>query len=137
MATRPEPQVAPLKERSVGSLFAELTRETSRLLRQEIALVKTELADRLGRAGAGLVLVVSGGLILFAGFLVLLAAAVLALALVLAPWLAALAVGAVVALLGLGLVLKGRRDMEARKLMPRRTLRSLRDDAAWAKEQMR
>jgi hypothetical protein len=34
-------------------------------------------------------------------------------------------------------VLKGRNDMKADKLKPDRTLRSLRDDADWAREQMR
>lgn len=132
-----EPLAAPLKERGIGALFSELAREASRLIHQEIALAKAELVDRTGQVGAGLVLCVAGGTVLFAGGLVLLAAAVLALALVLPPWAAALAVGGVVTLLGLAILLKGRRDLAARDLLPRRTLRTLRDDAQWAREQMR
>ena len=52
-------------------------------------------------------------------------------------WAAALAVGGALLLAGLGLVLKGRHDMAARGLLPQRTLKTLREDAAWAKEQMR
>ena len=40
-------------------------------------------------------------------------------------------------LVGLALLLKGRRDLRSRNLVPQRTLRTLRDDAEWAKEQMR
>ena len=137
MAVSPEPLVAPLKERGVGSLFADLARDASRLIRQEIALARAELVDRIGQLGTGLVACIAGGLVLFAGALVLLAAAVLALALVLPPWGAALTVGAIVTLLGLVILLKGRRDMAAQNLVPRRTLRTLREDADWAREQMR
>src|SRR5487761_1111582 len=116
-----EPLAAPLKERGIGALFSDLAREVSRLIRQEIALAKAELIDRTAQAGAGLVWCIAGGLVLFAGILVLLAAAVLALALVLPPWAAALAVGAFVPLVGLAILLKGRRDLAAGNLVPRRT----------------
>jgi len=79
----------------------------------------------------------AGALILHAGFLVLLAAAVLGLSIVVPPWAAALIVGGVVFLIGLAVVFKGRRDIKADKLVPDRTLRSLRDDAEWAREKMR
>ena len=61
----------------------------------------------------------------------------LALALVLPPWAAALVVGGVATLAGLAAVLVGRRELAARNLVPHRTLQTLRDDAQWAKEQMR
>jgi hypothetical protein len=132
-----EPPAAPLGERGIGALFADLAREASRLVRQEFALAKAELIDRSAQVGAGVAFCIAGGLVVFAGGLVLLAAAVLALTLVLPPWGAALAVGGMVTLVGLAILLKGRRDMAARNLVPRRTLRTLQQDAQWAKEQMR
>jgi hypothetical protein len=137
MAAPGDKLFAPMKERGVGSLLSDLAREASRLIRQEIALAKAELVDRLAQVGTGAALCVAGGLVLFAGSLALLAAAILALALVLPPWAAALAVGGFVTLVGLVLLLKGRRDMAAHNLMPRRTLRTLRADAEWAREQLR
>jgi tetrahydromethanopterin S-methyltransferase subunit C len=86
-------------------------------------------------AGAGELIV--GGIVMFAGLLGLGAAAILALALVLPAWAAALIVGGVALLLGLILLLLGRRHVGAQSLVPRRTLRSLREDADWAREQMR
>jgi putative superfamily III holin-X len=127
----------PRTERSVASLFGDLARETSRLFRQEVALAKAELVANLGKLGTGAGELVVGGFIAYAGLLVLLAAAVLGLSEVLAPWLSALIVGAVVLLIGLGVALKGKRDVGAKSLVPDRTLRTLREDAEWAREQMR
>lgn len=121
----------------MAGLFGDLAREASRLFRQEVALAKAELIDKLGQLGAGAAEIAAGGFILYAGFLVLLAAAVLGLAQVLPGWAAALVVGGVTCLVGGVLLLKGRRDVGPASLVPDRTLRSLRDDAEWAREQMR
>jgi Putative Actinobacterial Holin-X, holin superfamily III len=124
-------------DRGVAGLFTALAREASRLFRQEIALAKAELTQKVGRAGTGAVEVAAGGLILYAGFLALLAAAALALTRVLPDWAAALVVGVVVILIGAVLVLKGKRDLGPRRLLPDHTLRTLREDARWAREQVR
>ncbi len=127
----------PRQERTVAGLFGDLARETSRLFRQEVALAKAEFVGKVRQLGAGAVELVIGGFILYAGLLVLLEAAVFALALVLPIWAAALIVGGVAVVLGGILLLKGRADVEPRALVPDRTLRSLREDAEWAREQMR
>jgi len=127
----------PPRERGLASLLADLARQSTRLLRQEIALAKSEMTAKVAQLGIGAGELVAGALILYAGFLVLLAAAVLALILVVPPWAAALIVAGVVLLVGLGVVLKGRHDMRAETLVPGRTLRTLREDADWAREQMR
>jgi hypothetical protein len=132
--TAPPP---PWRERGIASLLGDLARESTRLLRQEIALAKSETTAKLAQLGIGAGELVAGALILHAGFLVLLAAAVLGLSLVVPPWAAALIVGGVVLLVGLGVALKGRHDMKTETLMPGRTLRTLREDADWAREQMR
>jgi len=127
----------PRAERGVAGLFGDLARQSTRLFRQEVALAKAEVSSKIGQMGMGAAELVAGGLIAHAGLLVLLAAAVLGLALVLRPWLAALIVGIVVVLIGAGIALKGRRDVATNNLAPDRTLRTLRDDAEWAREQMR
>jgi hypothetical protein len=79
----------------------------------------------------------AGGICVFAGLLVLLAAAVLGLATVLPPWLSALIIGVLVVALGAGLLLLGKNRLNAEALTPQRTLRSLREDQIWIKEQVR
>lgn len=124
-------------DRGVAGLFAALAREASRLFRLEVALAKAELAAKLGQAGTGAVEIAAGELVLYAGFLALLAAATLGLTRVLPDWAAALLVGVVVVVIGSVLLLKGKRDLGPRHLLPDRTLRSLREDARWARERVR
>jgi uncharacterized membrane protein len=132
-----EPFPGPKAERSIGSLFSDLARETSLLFRQEVALAKAEASEKVGRLGIGAGLAAAGALIAYAGLLVLLAAAVLGLSKVLEPWLAALIIGAAVLIVGGALAWIGKNRFTADNLVPRRTIRSLQDDAEWAKEQVR
>src|SRR5260370_15040662 len=89
----------PKSDRSMAGLLADLADQISSLFRQEVALLKAELLEKLGLIGQGVGAVAIGALILFSGWLALLAAAVLGLAVVVAPWLPALIAG----LVGLGL----------------------------------
>jgi Putative Actinobacterial Holin-X, holin superfamily III len=123
-------------ERSVAGLLSDLAGETGMLVRQEIALFKTELREKLGMLGQGAGALAAGGLVAFSGWLVLLAAAVLGLSNLVAPWLAALIVGVVVLALGAGLLFFGKSRLDPDTLVPRRTLNSLREDEAWIREQV-
>lgn len=129
-------QVTTKDERSLASLFKELTGEMSVLVRKEVELAKVETTEKVTQAGAGLASLAVGGAVAFAGFLVLLAALVLGLGQVVALWLAALIVGVVVLGIGFMLLQKGRDNLKAQNLTPRRTVESLRRDKQFAKEQM-
>jgi hypothetical protein len=122
--------------RPVAALLSDLAGETSTLVRQEIALFKAELGEKLSQMGLGAALLVAGGIIAFSGWFALLAAAILGLSHVLAPWLSALIVGVVVIALGAGLALFGKSRLKADALVPRRTLNSLREDEAWIRDQV-
>ena len=63
-----------------------------------------------------------------AGLNALVAAAILGLATVWAPWLAALVVGGGALLLGAILAMVGLRNLRAGELLPDRTLRTVQDD---------
>lgn len=126
----------PRPPRSIAALLADLADEIRTLFRLELALFKTELAEKLQRLGRGLAAAAMGAVLAFSGWLVLLAAAVLALEIVLPPWLAALIVG-VAAMLVAGLMLYlAKRWLDAQKLVPRRSLGSLRQDEAWLGERL-
>ena len=124
-------------DRSLGDLFGDLTDQLSRLIRQEIALARTETMARVTTVGRDAALVGAGGALAYAGLLVLLAAVVLWLIDVgLDAWAAALLVGALVAAIGGGMVLVGRNRLAAADLTPHRTIKTLQDDADWAKERL-
>jgi hypothetical protein len=118
-------------ERSIASLLADLAAEIRTLFRLELALFKAELAEKLHRIGYGVAALSAGGILAFSGWMALLAAAVLALAMVVRPWLAALIVGIAALLVGGVLLYVGKRWLDARLLVPRRTLNSLREDETW------
>jgi uncharacterized membrane protein YqjE len=124
-------------DRSITTLLSDLASETVLLIRQEMALLKAELQEKFGRIGQGATALGAGALMAFSGWLVLLAAAVLGLATVLPAWLAALIVAIVVLAIAGVLVFIGKSRFDADSLMPRRTLRSLREDEAWLRERLR
>jgi predicted phage tail protein len=120
--------VSPRDQESIADLLRRLMEELSTLFRQELALASAEISGAMSKLSRGLISVATGGAVLYAGFLTLLAAAVLALALVVEPWLAALIVGGAVTLIGLVMVMKGKKALEPSDLKPRRTVESLRQD---------
>ena len=126
----------PGPDRSIAALFTDLVNQISSLVRQEVALFKAELLEKLGLIGKGIGAVVAGALIAFSGWLALVAAAVLGLAIVVSPWLAALIVGLVLTGIGGALLYFGKSRLDADALAMRRTLGSLREDQAWVREQI-
>jgi len=126
------------EERSLGELFGDLARETGTLVRQEVQLAKTEATQTASRVGRDIGFLAVGGLVAYAGVLGLLAAAVLGLvAAGLDPWLAALVVGAVVTVVGYLLVRRGLDALKHEDLAPRQTVETLKEDAQWAKQQIK
>jgi hypothetical protein len=126
----------PKSDRSIAGLLGDLADQISSLFRQEVALFKAELVEKLGLIGQGIGAIAIGALIAFSGWLALVAAAVLGLAIVLEPWLAALIVGLVVLGIGAALLYFGKRRLDAEALTMRRTLNSLREDEAWVRERV-
>lgn len=127
--------------RTLASLFSDLWRETSTLLRDEAELARAEISEKVTRVETGVASVAIGAAVLFAGVLLLLASATIALARVLPPesaaWLAPLIVGVVVAAIGAIALASGRRELKAEKLKPAHTTRSLRRDADLAREHLK
>jgi uncharacterized membrane-anchored protein len=123
-------------ERPLGELFGDLAREVTTLMRQEWLLARTEMSEKATRVGKDLGFLALGGAILYAGFLALVAAAIIGLATAgLAWWLAALIVSVVVGGAGAFLVQRGLTALRREDLTPRQTVRTLREDAEWIKEQ--
>ena len=125
-------------ERSIGELFADLAKESSVLVRQEVALAKAELTQKAGKVGKDIGFLAVGGLVLYAGLLAIIAAIIIVLGTIGVPWwLSALVVGLVVAGVGYFLVQKGLDALKRENIAPRQTIETLKEDAEWAKEQVR
>ncbi len=122
---------------SLGELFSSLTANTQTLVKQELALAKTELTQSAKDIGMAIGKLVAAALILYAGLIVLLFTAVALLhKIAFSWWVSALIVGGVVILIGLLLVLRAKSQLSGANLKPTATIESLKDDAAFAKGQV-
>jgi hypothetical protein len=124
-------------QRSLGELFGDLSREISTLFRQEVQLARAEITSKIPKLGKDIGFLVAGGVVAYTGVLALVATAIIALAYALPWWLAALIVGVVVTAAGLLLVQRGIAALRGESLAPQQTMATLKEDAQWAKEQMR
>jgi len=131
----------PRSDRSLPELFADLSRETIELVRKEIALARAEVSEKVSSAERGLSALAIGAAIMLAGLFILLQAVVKGVEVVLppelAPWLAPLIVGLVIAVIGYIMVRGGRTRLQPEQLVPHRTVDSLRRDKAVAQETVR
>jgi len=126
------------EDRSLGDLFAELSGEISALVRQELALAKLEITEKVTRIGSDIAILALGGAILYAGFLALIAAVVVGLALILeSVVLSAFIVAAAVLATGYYCVRRGLTNLKHDNLAPRETLDSLELNLSWAKDRFR
>lgn len=122
-------------ETSAAELLSRLGADGSQLIRDEIALAKVELGERAKRVGVGAGLFGAAGVLAWFGFGTLVAAAVLALALVLPAWAAALIVAAVL-FAGAGVAgLHGRSQVaDGTPPVPEAAIRSVKADIAEVQE---
>ena len=123
-------------EKSLGDLFANLSRQLTTLLRQEVALAKTEMTRKASSMGKDIGLLAAGGVLAFVGLLAFVAALILALALILPGWLAAAIIAVIILGIGGLLALLGLHALKQVDPAPHQTLETLQEDATWAKEQM-
>jgi hypothetical protein len=117
MADVTDAKTRPLAERSTVELVQHATEQLTRLIRDELALARVELVEKGRHAGVGIGLFGGAAVVALAGLAVLIAAVVLALALVLPAWAAALIV-AVMLLLTAGVLALIGRGQIARAVPP-------------------
>lgn len=125
-------------DRTLGEMFAELSRETRTLIQQEVQLAKTELSEKASRLAGGAGLLAGGGMVAYGGLLAIIAAGVLGLiALGLPPWAGALVGGFLAVGIGYALVRAGLASLNPQDLAPRKTVETLKEDAQWLKAQVK
>lgn len=130
-------QRAEAELRALGASVAKVTEEIGELGRKEAVLARTELGENLALIRSGSMYGVAAGVfaLLMLGFLSL--AAMFGLAEVMPLWAAALVVtGVLGVIVGVTAMLARSRFREL-QIMPVHTMRSLREDVRWAREQLK
>jgi uncharacterized membrane protein YqjE len=123
------------RDPSTRELVQDLSRQTSTLIRQEMRLAQVELAEKGRHAGKGAGMFGGAGLVALYGVGALIAAAVLGLATVIEPWIAAAAIGAALLLIAGILALTGKKELdEMGPPKPEQTIDSVQRDVQTVKE---
>jgi len=129
-----ERMTAPTKEASTGELISRLSEQTSTLIRDEMRLAQAEMSAKAKHAGVGLGMFGAGGLFALLGSGAAVATVILALALVLPPWAAALIVTVVLFVIAAVVALIGKKQVEQAKPNPERTMANVKQDVQTVKE---
>ena len=125
----------PTAERSVGELVSELSDEVKRLVRDEMRLAVFELQRKGKKMGFGAGLFGAAGLLALFGAGTLVAAAVLALALVVPGWLAAVIVAVALFVIAGIAALVGKKEVaQAVPPVPEEAIAGVREDVDTVKQ---
>lgn len=133
-------------ERSIGDLIKNLRDETQMLLRQEVALAKTEISEKMSKLARNVAYLVIGGVILYTAGLFLLGAVACAIVVGLRAadvepgvysWLAPLIVGAVVGIVGIVLVSKAIAALRRESMVPEKTVASIQENKEWIEHKIK
>jgi hypothetical protein len=129
-------QANDLHERPLGEVAAALTRDLSLLVRQELELAKAEMRHKGRLALPGLGMMGAAGIVALLAGGALTAFLILVLSLFLDEWLAALIVGVLLSAVAAALALAGKERVEEMGTpLPEQTIETVKEDAAWMKEQ--
>ncbi len=123
------------EDKPTVALLGDILHRMTRLMRKEIDLARSEMAQNLNRAFVAIGLLVGAVVLAMTALNVLAAAAVAAIAAtgIATEW-ASLIVGGAAALIAIGLVVKGVNDLKISSIAPDRAAQGLRRDAATFKE---
>ena len=121
--------------------FADVVRDAldhiQEIIRSEIRLAKTEFREEAGRAKRGAIYIVAGALLGIFALDFLLLALVDLLALFMPTWIAGVIVSLGAGLLATFLLSVGRRHFRELRIVPDRTVATLKEDMKWAQQRMR
>ncbi|MGC1480144.1 MAG: phage holin family protein [Chthoniobacterales bacterium] len=133
------PASHPGRPESVPELLKELRDDATMLVRQEVALFKTETSETVSKLLRNLAYVGVGAFVALLGLIFLLQALSSLATLGLAAagleehafWVAPLMVGLLVTIIGLFLLNKGIETLKKTSLTPTQTIETLKDDKKW------
>jgi ABC-type multidrug transport system fused ATPase/permease subunit len=119
---------------STGELVSRISQDVSLLVRDELRLAQAEVSGKAKEAGIGVGLLGTAGIIALYGVAVVITTAILALALVLDAWLAALVVAIVLlAIAGVAALIGKKRVAAAAPPVPTEAVESVKRDVAAVK----
>jgi uncharacterized membrane protein YqjE len=127
-----------LRDQSIGELVGSLSRDLSKLVRQEVELAKAEMSEKGKKAGLGAGMFGGAGVAALLSLICLSIFAILVLNAWMRDWLAALIVTLVWAAVAGLLALRGREELrQMGGPVPQQTQETIKEDIEWAKNPTR
>jgi uncharacterized membrane protein YqjE len=123
--------------RTMAEVLQDIVANIQEIFRSEFRLAKIEIQQQTAQAARSAVPLIVGVLLGLYAFGFLLLAAVHALSLAVDPWLASLIVGVAVLAISLALVSMGRNRLKQVKVVPEKTVETVKENVQWAKQQIR
>jgi len=125
-----------IEGKSTADLLKDLSNELTTLINQEVALAKTELAEKTKKVGAGAGMFGGAAVIGLFGGGALVAAAIAGISTALSVWLSALIVGGALLLVAGLLAITGRNEVaQGTPPIPQEAIESSKEDVEWLKTQ--
>lgn len=134
------------KEPTLGDLLKDLRDNTTALVREEVALAKTEIAENVKRTATNTGYLAGGGLVAFVALILLLMAVAKVVALIfiymdmnrtLAEVLGYAGVATAVGLTAAVLIAKALQTLKDQPLLPKQTIETLKEDKEWAQQKVK
>ena len=125
----------PRDDRSLGQIVGDVAQDLSTLVRQELDLAKTEVKQEAGRAGQGVGMLGGAGVAGHLALIFLSLCAMFVLNDAMPLEISALIVTAFWAVVAAVLALSGKKALDRTNPALPQTQRSLKEDAAWARQQ--
>ena len=119
---------------SFGELIGFVANESAHLVRDEVALVRRELREKLKTVQSAASVVVTGAIIALIAAMALCAAVIIALAELVGPWQSALIVGLILGMAAGVIILFGVSRFKRIDLKPEKTIETLEENKEWLRE---
>ena len=121
----------------LGSIVSGIVKDLQEIVRGEVKLAKTEIKEDVSAMGKGAASIAAGGIVAFVGFVFLMLSATFVLSKWVEMWIAALIVAVALLLIGAILAMSGKKKLSASSLKPTESMESLKEDQAWASQQIK
>jgi hypothetical protein len=136
-ALPPGPRTAPNGDRTTAELVRSIATGTGDLVRKEVELARRELMDAAMARLKGIAAMAAAALFGALALVFLLLTAAAGLAIVLPTWLAILIVAGGLLVLAAAAASFGLRHMKKPSMAPEETKRTIKEDVAWARAQLK
>ena len=127
----------PQTQRSVPDLLQSIINNLQEIIRSEFRLAKTEFTNEAGKAAKPAATFGTGLVLSFYGIGFLLLAAVYGLSTIMAGWMAALLVGAILTVIAIATLISSGKKLKQINLSPDKTIQNLEENVQWAKQQVK